>query len=413
MRPVAFGWPAVLRYHCMVMQGGAFSLAQRSVSVIGGGAAGFAAAICAARQGCDVTVFEASERVGNTIKVTGDGRCNIANSTTKADDYHNGEFVANAFGCVSPGDALRFLEGCGVILREEAQGRLYPQTNKSTSVIDALRQQAARFGVVERCSSRADRVSPRKGGWLIGFEDGRRHECDAVILACGGGRVPKSLLPQGISTVPRVPLLGPMKTDPQALKGLDKVRAKCSVSVGGRIEDGEVTFRSYGISGIAAFNMTRHADPGDVIRLDFLSFMDPDASLPMLEERLELLDPADWLELTCGMLLPLVARAVLRQAGIPAESKPRKKDLPRFDRAIRAFELEYLGVGDEKLCQVRRGGVDVSQVDPGSMQLIAHSGLYCVGEMLDVDGPCGGYNLHWAWVSGMIAGRAVADDQDR
>lgn len=383
---------------------------RRKIVIVGGGAAGFAAAITAARQGCDVQVIEAAERVGNSIKVTGDGRCNIANSHTAADLYWNGSFVERAFSQVSPQDALALLGSCGLMLREEAQGRLYPLANKSTSVIDALRLSAEREGVREVCGKHAVSLRPKAGAWLLRTEDGESRTFDAVVAACGGTRLPEGFLPDGIQAFPQRPLLGPMKTSTQPLKGLDKVRAKCSVSVGDRTEDGEVTFRSYGISGIAAFNMTRFARKGDAIRLDFLSHMPREASLLLLEQRMAALDPCDWLQLTCGMLLPLVARAVLRQAGLAPDSRPRPCDLAAFDRALRGFELEYLGIGDQKLCQVHRGGVRVSQVDPSSMALIGYPGLHCVGEMLDVDGPCGGYNLHWAWVSGIIAGKAVAHD---
>lgn len=383
---------------------------RRKIAIVGGGAAGFAAAIAAAREGCDVTVIEVAERVGSSIKVTGDGRCNIANSRTSADLYWNGPFVERAFSRVSPQDAIAFLESCGLMLREEAQGRLYPLANKSTSVIDALRLAAEREGVREACSKRVISLEPEAGAWKLHCEDGRVRTFDAVVAACGGAKIAEGFLPDGVRSFPQRSLLGPMKTSTQALKGLDKVRAKCSISVGDRIEDGEVTFRTYGISGIAAFNMTRYARQGDTIRLDFLSQIDRDASLPLLEQRLRLLDPSDWLQLTCGMLLPLVARAVLRQAGLPPEARPRASELAVFDRVLRGFELEYLGIGDQKLCQVHRGGVCVSQVDPASMVLTNHPGLYCVGEMLDVDGPCGGYNLHWAWVSGIIAGKAVAHD---
>ncbi|MGN0262509.1 MAG: aminoacetone oxidase family FAD-binding enzyme [Eggerthellaceae bacterium] len=383
---------------------------RRKIAIVGGGAAGFAAAITAAREGCDVTVVEAAERVGNSIKVTGDGRCNIANSRTSAGLYWNGDFVGRAFSRVSPWDALDFLESCGLMLREESQGRLYPLANKSTSVIDALRLSAEREGVCELCGERVVSLEPRAGAWRLRTESGWVRTFDAVVAACGGTKVPEGFLPDGVRVFPQRPLLGPMKTSSQALKGLDKVRAKCSVTVGDRTEDGEVTFRAYGISGIAAFNMTRFARKGDTVRLDFLSQLGKDTSLPLLERRLHALDPFDWLQLTCGMLLPLVARAVLRQAGIAPDSEPRPCDLPAFDRVLRGFELEYLGIGDQKLCQVHRGGVCVSQVDPASMGIEGYPGLHCAGELLDVDGPCGGYNLHWAWVSGIIAGKAVAHD---
>lgn len=386
-------------------------LSRRRIAIVGGGAAGFAAAITAAREGCQVTIFESQDRVGNSIKVTGDGRCNIANSNTQAEDYRNADFVQRAFGVAGPDDALRFLEECGIMLREEAQGRLYPQANKSTSVIDALRLMASKLGVTEACGCAIRKVSRSNGRWAVEADGIQEKPFDAVVLACGGGEIPSGLLPKGVKANRPKPLLGPMATDTDPLKGLDKVRAKCSLRVGHHAEDGEATFRSYGVSGIAAFNLTRFANPGDSVFVDFLPQLGRDESLPLLERRVKTLGPSTWLDLTCGMLLPLVARAVLRQAGLDPDKRPEAASLDAFDAALRAFRLEYKGIGDKRLCQVRRGGVCVSQVDPETMQLAgAHEGLFVVGEMLDVDGPCGGYNLHWAWVSGMIAGKAVCVD---
>ncbi|MBO4365480.1 MAG: NAD(P)/FAD-dependent oxidoreductase, partial [Eggerthellaceae bacterium] len=196
------------------------SLRPKSIAVIGGGAAGLAAAVTAARDGANVTVFEAQDRVGNSIKVTGDGRCNIANVGTCADCYHNAAFVARAFQAYSPMQAIGFLGSMGLLLREEAEGRLYPFTNKATSVIDALRLAAACAGVQETCGAAVSKVLPAMtGGWQVSFTDGsstranRSSTCandpfisadspakafDAVVLACGGNVAP-ALLPKDVA----------------------------------------------------------------------------------------------------------------------------------------------------------------------------------------------------------------------
>ena len=387
-------------------------MSTKSIAVIGGGPAGFAAAIEAARAGARVTLFEANERVGNTIKLTGDGRCNIANTTTSPECYYHQAFVAEAFKTVTPEDALDFLATTGLLLREESQGRLYPWTNKSTSVIDALRLSAAHLGVREMCSSPLRQIKPPRGAqkaFQLCFADASTQSFDRVILACGAAH-PLGFLPKELQVVPFEPRLAPMATSTEELKGLDKVRARCVLRVRDYCELGEVTFRTYGISGIVAFNATRFAVPGDVIELDFLPDFEPDISLAFLEERLAKLESATWLDFTCGMLLPLVARAVLRQAQLTPELAPRAADLPKFLQAVRGFRLMYRGIGDAKLAQVHRGGICLDQIDPARMAIRSIPGLYAAGEMLDVDGPCGGYNLHWAWCSGLIAGGAAARD---
>lgn len=387
------------------------ALRKNRIAVVGGGAAGLAAAVTAARSGARVDVFEAHDRVGNSIKVTGDGRCNIDNAQVTPHDYRNAAFVKRAFQTCPPEDVRVFLESLGLLLRQEAGGRLYPYANKSTSVIDALRLAADKAGVCERCGVAVSAVVPEAAGWGIRRGDGSGSACryDCVVLASGGS-ARAGLLPKGVSFHAMQPVLGPLSTDTQPLRGLDKVRVKCALRSGAYREEGEVTFRNYGISGIAAFNMSRLVRKGDVLRIDFLPDISAEDSLGYLQKRLVVLDSHTWLDYTCGLLLPLVARAVLRAAGLNPEVRPQADELSAFHHALHSFPLTVRGIGDEKLCQVHRGGVDVASVDPATMRVSGYPGLYAVGEMLDVDGPCGGYNLHWAWASGIIAGRDVSRD---
>lgn len=382
---------------------------KRSIAIIGGGASGLAAAIEAARRGAHVVVYEAAERVGNSIKVSGDGRCNIANAATQPEIYRNTEFVAHAFEKCSPTGALAFLESCGLLLREEAQGRLYPQANKSTSVIDALRLAAERAGVQETCGKRATRIRPEAGGgWRIAFDGAPDAVCDYAVITCGG-TLPAGLLPSNVPVLPFTPVLGPLRTDSDPLKGLDRIRVRCALTSGSVREAGEVTFRTYGMSGIVAFDMSRFVQPGATLTLDFVPQWGEGPSIERLLGRLGALAPRTWADFCVGMLLPLVAQAVLRAAGLDSQARPHPDDLPMLETALRAFPLTVRGIGDERLCQVRRGGIAVQSVDPVRMSIKDAPGLFATGEALDVDGPCGGYNLHWAWISGIIAGRAAAD----
>lgn len=385
---------------------------KRIITIIGGGASGFAAAICAARAGAHVSICEATGRVAQSIKVTGDGRCNIANARTSTEVYRNPDFVAQAFTACAPDNALDFLESCGLLLRQEAEGRLYPQANKATSVIDALRLSAERAGVREVTGKRAQTVAFRDGRWHVGFADTSEVACDTVIVCCGG-HLPMDLLPDDVPVIAFRPVLGPLACEVSNIRGLDKVRVKCALSFtaadGTPVrENGEITFRSYGMSGIAAFNLSRLVSKGDTITIDFLPDFARDESLPYLEGRLRRLEPRSWYELLCGMMLPLLTRSVLRSIDFDLDAKPDAAKLPVLDAALREFAVPVRGIGDRRLCQVHRGGVDVGAIDPSSMQVRSHPGLFICGEALDVDAPCGGYNLQWAWVSGIIAGTRAA-----
>lgn len=513
----------------------------RKLAIIGGGAAGLAAAIAAARalrergEAAEVAVYEADERVGRSILATGNGRCNFSNAHLEVSKYRNAEFVdealqalAGRFGCLGlPGRGGRqhsggfgnlgnhadpvhaFFDGIGLLWREEAEGRLYPYANKATSVLDVLRAAAAEAGVQERCGCEVVRLvmpeaadaraaegrggqNPGRGGQGTGAETGRPADgaapesgghaapahasgapsrfhlhmadgavahADAVVLACGGTRALGSL-PDVLPQVPTRPVLGPLKADVSGLRALDNVRVRATAwllggagaspnadpaasdaraaaedarrawadqlgiapeAVPARIEDrplkaceaGEVLFRSYGVSGIAVFNLSRFAEPGDLLLVDLLPQVRAcDARAFLFSRRKQLAagasQPPTGESFLRGMLLPQVARAVLAEAGLVAAAPLVKADVPALARALKGLPLAVQGVGDAKQCQVRRGGIDVAAVDPRTMAARGMPGLHLAGEALDVDAPCGGYNLHWAWVSGLLAGTAAA-----
>ena len=376
------------------------------VVVIGAGASGLACAIAAARAGRQVVVLEAGREPGRTIRVTGDGRCNIANARTDASVYRNAAFVARAFEACPPAQSLDFLRSTGIVMREEGQGRLYPQANKAASVVDALLWAARRAGVRFLCDHRAVRLTPQQNAWRVECAHGPALVARAVAICVGGG-LPSGLVPSRVPTVPASPVLGPLACA-KAPRQWDKLRAKCALSCGSFREEGEVTFRTYGVSGIAAFNLSRIARPGDELAIDFLPSLAPADTAAFLAARLEALAPCTWEEFCCGMLLPLIGRELVARAGLDARAAAAPAGLPAFGRMLRAFPLTVTGIGDASRCQVHRGGIDVAALDPATMRVAAPGRLFACGEALDVDGPCGGFNLHWAWTSGLLAGKAVA-----
>ncbi|MBC2888998.1 aminoacetone oxidase family FAD-binding enzyme [Gordonibacter massiliensis] len=399
----------------------------KKLAIIGGGAAGLAAAVSAARDaagGMDVVVYEADERVGRSILATGNGRCNFSNARVDAGVYRNAEFVAAALGVLADADTSvdpvhAFFADLGLVWREEGEGRLYPLANKASSVLDVLRSAMADFGAVEACERRAVRldVPERPGGrFHIRFADGAVEHADAVVLATGG-RTARELLPAGIPVSATRPVLGPLRTATDVVKHLNNIRVRGAVSLAGpdgRVkahEAGEVLFRDYGVSGIAVFNLSRFAEAGDRLLIDLLPQVPEDGCAGFLHARRKRF-AADGRPLSReaflrGMLLPAVARAVLREAGLAPEAPLAKRDVAPLAAALKAFPLEVRGIGDERQCQVRRGGADVAAFDPRTLEACAVPGLYVVGEALDVDAPCGGYNLHWAWASGIQAGCAA------
>ena len=398
------------------------------LAIIGGGAAGLAAAVTAARElrmlgvPGDVAVYEADERVGRSILATGNGRCNFSNARIDAGAYRNAAFVGSALGALTAGSdpVHAFFADLGLVWREEGEGRLYPLANKATSVLDVLRAAAADFGVREACGRRAVRldVPDHPGGrFHIRFADGTVGHADAVVLATGG-RTARELLPEGIGFAAARPVLGPLRTATDVVRHLNNLRVRCAVTLAGpdgapkARETGELLFRDYGVSGIAVFNLSRFAEPGDRLLVDLLPQMPEEDCAGFLHARRRRLSadgrPLSREAFLRGMLLPAVARAVLEEAGLAPGAPFAKRDVPTLAAALKAFPLEVRGMGDERQCQVRRGGADVAAFDPRTLEARAVPGLHVVGEALDVDAPCGGYNLHWAWASGILAGRAAA-----
>ncbi|MBQ9042934.1 MAG: aminoacetone oxidase family FAD-binding enzyme [Eggerthellaceae bacterium] len=408
--------------------------------VVGGGAAGLTAAIAAGERARElgvplaITVFERDDRVGRSILATGNGRCNFSNHNIKFFAYHNYEFVGQAIGRIgiAPDDDMvhSFFASHGLAWREEDDGRQYPQANKASVVVDVLRASAAAVGVREACEREVAAIDPpREAGkpFTLRMADGVLERADAVIVACGG-KASESLAAEGLAFMPLQPVLGPLRCAPEDVKltrELDNIRVRCTASLVREdgdgfavvaMERGELMFRKYGVSGICVYDLSRKALPGDEISINFLPDFDPfeeGEAEGFLGERWDALSAqfgalsyGDFLR---GLLLPRVYEALLKRKGLHANDVCSRDDAIGLASLLTMFHLKVEGIAEADQCQVRRGGFDVEGFDPATMQARAIPGLYAAGEALDVDGPCGGYNLHWAWSSGLIAGRSAAD----
>ncbi len=414
-----------------------------TIAIIGGGAAGLAAAIAAGEaaraqgRAVRVVVYEASDRVGRSILATGNGRCNFSNAVVDATCYRNGTFVAAALealeetagagegagadaGAGSSNAVLRFFADHGLLWRQESEGRLYPLANKATSVLDVLRAAAAAVGVEERCEAAVAAVEPPRGTgkpFTLRLAGGC-FERAAVVIVAVGGTVPAGLLPAGLSVAPPQPTLGPLATETRWCRRLDNIRVRGALELrrdGALVarEPGEVMFRKYGVSGIAAFNLSRLAQPGDALAVDFVPAVEAAAMADFLRERRDRLGAvlgraATWDDMLRGMVLGPVAEVLLDAAHLRASAPVATGEAPAMAAVLKGLCLPVTGLGDPRQCQVHRGGLQVSAVDAAACAVAAVPGLFVVGEALDVDAPCGGYNLHWAWASGLLAGRAAA-----
>ena len=379
------------------------------ICVIGGGAAGLAAAITAARRGVSVVIAEKNPRVGKKILSTGNGRCNLSHLMPTVDAYHgDGGFINNILQELGSTGTFGFFKSLGVLLRSDYEGRVYPYSNSANTVLDALRREIERINVriVADCAVTA--ITGSDGGFsVVGSE---RIEAKKVIIATGGKAAPASgsdgsgyllLKSLGVDITPLKPALTALKCNVQ--KSLKGIRAKASVLLrrDGQaiaVADGEVQFTEFGLSGICVFDVSVFACEGDTISVNLLPDYSPEDAIELLKE----LDGGrglDAVELLSGLMNRRLAETVVAKAD--------GEDYASLAASAASLCYTVSGCMPYANAQVTAGGVPSYEVED-DLRLKKRRGIYVVGELLDVDGICGGYNLHWAWCSGIRAGNAAA-----
>lgn len=400
-------------------------MAKRTV-IIGGGAAGMVCAIEAARRGGRITVLERMDRVGKKLLATGNGRCNLMN--TGEPQYPRGEYFARKVLSKCGPEAQRaFWEGLGLRLREEAEGRVYPACGQASSVLDTLRLTMHVHGVEVITGAHVKKIDGSEGDFAVHTAEDV-YRADSVVIAGGGqaqpklgsdGSAVKLLESLGHRVFPTQPVLTQITCDTRPLQGLSGIRVKAEVTVRRKDkvfykERGEVLFADYGLSGVCMMNAAGFLQPGVTMTLNLLPGMGL-ASVQEAEE--ELLRRRDmWPfqpmeQLLCGLCVPRLSSALCREAGISFKGNTvgrlTEREITRLAALMADFRIDVTGVKGFDQAQVTRGGAHVKEFDPETMQSRIVPGVYAAGEALDVDGLCGGYNLMFAFGSGIIAGRSV------
>lgn len=397
-----------------------------TVAVIGGGASGIIAALTAAEvPGRHVLLLERQQRIGRKLLATGNGRCNLTNQNAAPADYFGRDpsFAAYALSRFGPVDTQRFFAHIGLLTVTEPGGRVYPLSDSSNSVLDVLRFALDRAGVEQRCSFPVEEIVPGGKGYLLKSGE-ERLRADAVILACGGAagaklggvmdgyRLGKALGHKRTSLYPSLTRILTASDYPRSLKGV-RVQASLRLTRGDHLlatGAGEVQFTETGVSGPAGFDLSRAVSfggEGQVLHLKLLPF-ETEGILSLVQARQKQFPELEASELFTGMLHNRLGRVVVKAAGIPATvplAALSSDDLGNAARVCEDFCLPVRGVDGFEAAQVTAGGLATDDFDPETLQSRLHPGLFACGELLDIDGPCGGYNLQWAWASGRLAGR--------
>lgn len=404
----------------------------RTVGIIGGGACGLTAAIAAARAGARVTLMEHMDRVGKKILSTGNGRCNLTNYRMEPECYRCGQkdFPMKVIGGFGVEETLEFFKHLGIVPKDR-NGYVYPNSDQAASVLDVLRWEVERLGIKVLLSCHVSDIKPqRDGGFLILTGEGKIHT-DALVLATGSKAAPstgsdgsgyelaKALGHKVIKPLPALVQLRCQGTLYKQLAGI-RTEARIRLFVDGvcMAEDtGELQLTDYGLSGIPVFQISRYAsralDQGSRVRagIDFMPSWKEDEAFRLLKKRAAMLRDKPVGELFTGMLNRKLSQVLIKLSGTdssaPCESLGNRQ-LERICHQLKSYEAIVMSVNPFSNAQVCCGGVDTREVNPDTMESRIRTGLYLAGELLDVDGICGGYNLQFAWSSGWIAGRSAA-----
>lgn len=409
----------------------------KKILVIGGGASGLMAAVTAARQGAKVTLIEKNKQPGKKLLATGNGRCNFTNRRQELSCYHSGEpervrEVLRAFPAEA---AVAFFEELGILVKDR-NGYLYPNSGQASSMVEVLKLEVQRLSrlIKEAYHTEVLAVEKQKGLFKAHTE-GWTYEGDALILACGseagpktgstgdGYRFAKSLGHQVIRPLPALTGLYVSESDRGTLAGV-RTEAKVTLLVDGQVcaeEEGEVQFASYGLSGIPVFQVSRHVSRAREEGRDCEAVLDvcPEYSAEELEEILlkrgAVTGERRGTDVLLGMFPEKLSQVLLTRAGISLK-KPRrewkKEECRKLAEQIKQLSFHVFGCRGYEQAQVCTGGVPLSELKGISMESAIVPGLYFAGELLDVDGACGGYNLQWAWSSGYLAGIHASEETD-
>ena len=405
------------------------NLGKAHIAVVGGGAAGMMAAITAARQGARVTVLERQDRVGKKILATGNGRCNLTNVNCSIENFHGADlyFVRMALNQFPVTKTLEFFNVLGVCTRVEDEGRVFPLTGQASTVLDILRFEAERLGVDIRVQTNIENISRQGNSFALRWPEGEER-ADRVVVTTGGKAAPHlggtesgitMLKKLGHTAMPIFPALVPLKSSPRfgpKLKGV-KVIARALLDCAGKPtdrEEGEILFTEYGLSGPPILQLSRSAlqarfeQQPVFIALDLFPFWSEEQLMSNLDQRFSFWPEAALDGVLIGLIHKRLIPVILHEAQIVEVHKPvsqvSQEERLRIATVLKNWRFEITGSLSWKEAQIMAGGICTRDFSAQTLESHLVKGLFVAGEVLDVTGDSGGFNLQWAWSSGYVAG---------
>ncbi len=407
-------------------------MSDKRIAVVGGGAAGMMAAISALSMGADVVLFEPNKMLGKKLRITGKGRCNVTNDCEPAELMQNitrnGKFMYSSVNRFKPADVIRFFEEAGVPLKTERGRRVFPVSDRAADVVWALEKKLRELGCLI-VKDRIKKIKTEDGAVCAVCGELEEYPCSAVILATGGVSYPgtgstgdghKMAGELGLEVTELKPSLVPVvtKDKTEELMGLTLKNVVLTVSRGEKkvySEMGEMLFTHFGVSGPLVLSASAHMQTGSVRDYKMEIDLKPALSETELDRRVlsdfEKYAARDFVNALGDLLPRKLIPSVIRKSGIPERikvSSVTKEMRARLVGTLKAYPITPVSFRPIDEAIVTYGGVSVKEIDPKTMQSKKISGLFVVGELLDLDAYTGGYNLQIAWSTGKIAGEAAA-----
>ncbi len=397
------------------------------IYIVGGGASGLFAAICAARRNKKVTILEHKDKPGKKILATGNGKCNYTNLVQKKEFYRssNPAFAGEVIRAFDVNATVDFFKEIGIYPMDR-NGYLYPNSGQAASVLEVLLLEAERTGVTIECNAHVQKIDKN----LSIYTADRKYQAEGIILAAGGKAAPAhgsdgsglSIARElGHNILTPLPALVQLKSGEKYFKTLSGVRTEAEVRLFidkqmKAFEKGEVLLAEYGLSGIPVMQISRYAAEalgrGSKVTavLDFLPFLTKEELKEMLYYRLQRNVKETLEEAFLGLLNKKLAYVAIKESKL--DPYYRMKDLKdsqltQLVNQLKEWKVPITDTHSFEHAQVMAGGIDTKEIDPVSMESKLIKGLYFAGEIVDVDGTCGGYNLQWAWSSGHAAGTHI------
>lgn len=394
------------------------------IGIIGGGASGMAAAIEASKnENNQIIIFERQARVGRKLQATGNGRCNLSNSRVDLTRYHGqqAEFCAPALDKYTYFDTINWFKELGLFTVVEPSGKVYPYSDQANSVVDVLRFALVKPNIIIKTGAEVQKIKHINNGFTVECEQ-ETVRCDKLIVACGGlagtklgGTMSgyKLLGRLGHKCTRLRPSLVQLKCNWSGVNSLKGVRANCSIRIlkDGELfanSTGELQFTEYGISGPVVFEVSRDVCYGSGLwqaEIDFLpGYTEFELFNELISRKVASIPATDILT---GVLHNRLGRILSQQVGIGSTGLVSDIDelvIKELCKVVKSFKIDLSEPMGMDSAQVTAGGVITEQFNSQTMESKLIPGLYACGEVLDIDGDCGGFNLQWAWSSGRLAG---------